>query len=136
MDIEDVKIDERFATNPKRVENRDILIPILENIFINKSVKEWIDLFREHEVPCAPVNNLDGAFGEPPVAERDMVVKYDHPTAGEIKLPGNPMKFSDVNETISTPAPTLGEHTKEVLTSMLGMDAGQIDKLIKSEIIK
>ena len=136
MDIEDIKIDQRFATNPKRVENRDILIPILENIFINKSVKEWIDLFREHEVPCAPVNNLDGAFGEPPVAERDMVVKYDHPTAGEIKLPGNPMKFSDVNETISTPAPTLGEHTKEILTSMLGMDAGQIDKLIKSEIIK
>lgn len=136
MDIEDIKIDQRFATNPKRVENRDILIPILENIFINKSVKEWIDLFREHEVPCAPVNNLDGAFGEPPVAERDMVVKYDHPTAGKIKLPGNPMKFSDVNETISTPAPTLGEHTKEILTSMLGMDAGQIDKLIKSEIIK
>lgn len=136
MDIEDIKIDQRFATNPKRVENRDILIPILENIFINKSVKEWIDLFREYEVPCAPVNNLDGAFGEPPVAERDMVVKYDHPTAGKIKLPGNPMKFSDVNETISTPAPTLGEHTKEILTSMLGMDAGQIDKLIKSEIIK
>ena len=46
------------------------------------------------------------------------------------------MKFSDVNETISTPAPTLGEHTKEILTSMLGMDEGQIDKLIKSEIIK
>ena len=46
------------------------------------------------------------------------------------------MKFSDVNETISTPAPTLGEHTEEILKTMLGMDKVQIDELIKSEIIK
>jgi crotonobetainyl-CoA:carnitine CoA-transferase CaiB-like acyl-CoA transferase len=93
MNLEYLKTHEKYATNPKRVENRDELIPILEEVFITKSVKEWIDLFREYEVPCAPVNNLDGAFNEPPVLERDMVVKYQHPTAGEIKLPGNPMNL-------------------------------------------
>ena len=136
MNIPDIKVDERFATNPKRVENRDILIPLLEKVFLNKTVKDWIELFREFEVPCAPVNNLDGAFGEPPVIERDMIVKYDHPTAGEIKLPGNPMKFSDVSETISKPAPTLGQHTEEVLSFLLGMDAERINELKNKNIIK
>lgn len=136
MNIPDIKVDERFATNPKRVENRDILIPLLEKVFLNKTVKDWIELFREFEVPCAPVNNLDGAFGEPPVIERDMIVKYDHPTAGEIKLPGNPMKFSDVSETISKPAPTLGQHTEEVLSFLLGMDAERIKELKNKNIIK
>ncbi|NDD48696.1 MAG: CoA transferase, partial [Alphaproteobacteria bacterium] len=58
MNIPDIKVDERFATNPKRVENRDILIPLLEKVFLNKTVKDWIEIFRESEVPCAPVNNL------------------------------------------------------------------------------
>ena len=136
MNIQDIKVDDRFATNPKRVENRDILVPLLEKVFLEKTVKDWIDLFRESEVPCAPVNNLDGAFGEPPVIERDMIVKYDHPTAGEIKLPGNPMKFSDVSEIISKPAPTLGQHTEEVLTSLLGMDAERIKELKSKNVIK
>ena len=136
MNIQDIKVDDRFATNPKRVENRDILVPLLEKVFLEKTVKDWIDLFRESEVPCAPVNNLDGAFGEPPVIERDMIVKYDHPTAGEIKLPGNPMKFSDVSETISKPAPTLGQHTEEVLSSLLGMDAERIKELKSKNVIK
>jgi crotonobetainyl-CoA:carnitine CoA-transferase CaiB-like acyl-CoA transferase len=136
MNLEYLKTHEKYATNPKRVENRDELIPILEKVFITKSVKEWIDLFREYEVPCAPVNNLDGAFNEPPVLERDMVVKYQHPTAGEIKLPGNPMKFADVEGTISNPAPTLGQHTTEILSSLLEMDKNEIKKLINENIIK
>ncbi len=136
MNIQDIKVDERFATNPKRVENRDILVPLLEGVFLKKTVKDWIELFRESEVPCAPVNNLDGAFSEPPVFERDMIVKYEHPTAGEIKLPGNPMKFSDVSETISKPAPTLGQHTEEVLSSLLGMDDKRIKELKNKNIIK
>lgn len=136
MNLQDIKTDKRFATNPKRVENREILVPMLEEVFLEKTVKYWIDLFRKSEVPCAPVNNLDGAFGEPPAIERDMIVKYDHPTAGEIKLPGNPMKFSDVSETISKPAPTLGQHTEEVLSSLLGMDTERIKELKSKNIIK
>ena len=65
-----------------------------------------------------------------------MIVKYQHPTAGEIRLPGNPMKFSDVKGTISTPAPTLGQHTNEILSSFLGMDENEIKNLIKEKIIK
>ncbi len=77
-----------------RVHNRSELIPQLEAIFITRTVADWLKRLRAAEVPAAPVNNLDGAFSEPPVAEREMIVEYDHPEVGKVRLPGNPIKIS------------------------------------------
>ena len=111
--------DPRFATNALRVENRAILVPQLERIFRTRTVADWLERLRAAEVPAAPVNNFDGAFAEPPVAEREMIVEYDHPDVGKVRLPGNPIKMSGVTETISKPAPRLGEHTDAVLSRLL-----------------
>jgi len=106
--------DPRFATNALRVENRAALIPQLDCIFRTRTVAEWLKRLRAAEVPAAPVNNLDGAFAEPPVAEREMIVEYDHPDVGKVRMPGNPIKISGISKTISRPAPRLGEHTDTV----------------------
>jgi len=121
--------DPRFATNPKRLENRAVLVPILEAILCRHPVAEWLARLRAAEVPAAPVNNLDGAFAEPPVAEREMIVEYDHPDVGKVRLPGNPIKMSGVSGTISKPAPRLGEHTDAVLGGILGLSADEIANL-------
>jgi len=121
--------DPRFATNPKRLENRAVLVPILEAILCRHPVAEWLARLRTAEVPAAPVNNLDGAFAEPPVAEREMIVEYDHPDVGKVRLPGNPIKMSGVSGTISKPAPRLGEHTDAVLGGILGLSAEEIANL-------
>ena len=121
--------DPRFATNPMRLENRAVLVPILEGILRHHPVAEWLARLRAAEVPAAPVNNLDGAFAEPPVAEREMIVEYDHPDVGKVRLPGNPIKMSGVSGTISKPAPRLGEHTDAVLGGILGLSAEEIAKL-------
>ena len=121
--------DPRFATNPKRLENRAVLVPILEAILCRHPVAEWLARLRAAEVPAAPVNNLDGAFAEPPVAEREMIVEYDHPDVGKVRLPGNPIKMSGVSGTISKPAPRLGEHTDAVLGGILGLSAEEIANL-------
>jgi crotonobetainyl-CoA:carnitine CoA-transferase CaiB-like acyl-CoA transferase len=121
--------DPRFATNPKRLENRAVLVPILEAILRRHPVAEWLARLRAAEVPAAPVNNLDGAFAEPPVAEREMIVEYDHPDVGKVRLPGNPIKMSGVSGTISRPAPRLGEHTDAVLGGILGLSAEEIANL-------
>ena len=121
--------DPRFATNPKRLENRAVLVPILEAILCRHPVAEWLARLRAAEVPAAPVNNLDGAFAEPPVAEREMIVEYDHPDVGKVRLPGNPIKMSGVSGTISRPAPRLGEHTDAVLGGILGLSAEEIANL-------
>jgi crotonobetainyl-CoA:carnitine CoA-transferase CaiB-like acyl-CoA transferase len=86
-------------------------------------------VLRAADVPAAPVNNLDRAFAEPPVAEREMVVEYDHPDVGRVRLPGNPIKMSGVEGTISKPAPRLGEHTDSVLTEFLSLPPDKIASL-------
>ena len=127
--------DPRFATNPRRLENRSTLIPILESIMSRRTVADWLRDLRNAQVPAAPVNDLAGAFAEPPVAEREMIVEYDHPDLGRVRLPGNPIKFAGVEGTPSTPAPRLGEHTDEVLRALLGMPQEKIAALRRDGVI-
>jgi crotonobetainyl-CoA:carnitine CoA-transferase CaiB-like acyl-CoA transferase len=119
----------RFSTNALRVQNRGELVPKLEAIFRSRTVDEWMAVLRKADVPAAPVNNLDRAFAEPPVAEREMIVEYDHPDVGRVRLPGNPIKMSGVTGTISKPAPRLGEHTDSVLSELLSLSADRIAAL-------
>ncbi len=121
--------DPRFATNTLRVQNREALVPMLERIFRVRTTADWLRQLRDAEVPAAPVNNLDVAFAEPPVAERNMIVAYDHPEVGMVRLPGNPIKMSGMPGTISNPAPRLGEHTDAVLSEVLSLSADQIASL-------
>jgi crotonobetainyl-CoA:carnitine CoA-transferase CaiB-like acyl-CoA transferase len=132
----DLGEDPRFATNASRVEHRDILVPRLEAILAQKTVDEWMALFKKFDVPAAPVNNLDRAFAEPPVAERNMIVEYDHPDVGRVRLPGNPIKMSGMEGTISRPAPRLGEHTDEVLRGLLNLSDAEIADLRTASAVK
>ena len=111
-------------------------MPLLENILQQKNVRIWLDKLHAAEVPAAPVNNLAGAFAEPPVAEREMIVEYDHPQVGRVRLPGNPIKFDGVGKTISNPAPQLGEHTDAVLGNLLKLPAEEIANLRRQGAIK
>lgn len=128
--------DVRFATNPERVKNRNALVPQLERIFRTRTVADWLARLRAAEVPAAPVNNLDRAFAEPPVAEREMIVAYEHPDIGNVRLPGNPIKMSGMAQTISKPAPRLGEHTDAVLGDLLRLPADQIASLRTNGVVK
>jgi CoA:oxalate CoA-transferase len=121
--------DPRFLTNAIRVENRAVLVPHLEAVFRTRTVADWLQRLRAAEVPAAPVNNLDGAFAEPPVAEREMIVEYDHPLVGRVRMPGNPIKMSGMDGTISKPAPRLGEHTDAVLRRLLDLPDERIASL-------
>jgi crotonobetainyl-CoA:carnitine CoA-transferase CaiB-like acyl-CoA transferase len=121
--------DPRFATNADRVANREALVPRLENLFGTRTVADWLERLRAAEVPAAPVNNLDRAFAEPPVAEREMIVEYDHPDVGRVRLPGNPIKMSSMTVTPSQPAPRLGEHTDAVLRELLRLSPERIAAL-------
>jgi crotonobetainyl-CoA:carnitine CoA-transferase CaiB-like acyl-CoA transferase len=136
MDINDLATDPRFSDGAARIENRDELIPILEAEFLKDTAANWLAKFREHGVPAAPVNNLDAVFAEPPVAERDMIVGYEHPEVGPVRMPGNPIKMDGITETISEPAPLLGEHTDEILSELLNLGTDDIDELRDIGVVK
>jgi len=125
----DLADDPLFADNATRVKNRKVVIPRLEEIFRTRTAADWLKRLRDAGVPAAPVNNVDAAFAEPPVAEREMIVEYDHPQVGKVRLPGNPIKMDGMGETISNPAPMLGEHTDAILKSLLHLSAQEITAL-------
>jgi crotonobetainyl-CoA:carnitine CoA-transferase CaiB-like acyl-CoA transferase len=121
--------DPLYADNATRVKNRKVVVPRLEEIFRTRTTADWLARLRAADVPAAPVNNLDAAFAEPPVKEREMIVEYDHPQVGKVRLPGNPIKMSGMEGTISKPAPMLGEHTDAVLASLLHLSEKEIAAL-------
>jgi crotonobetainyl-CoA:carnitine CoA-transferase CaiB-like acyl-CoA transferase len=111
-------IDPRFSKNSDRVENREILIPKLVSIFKTAPVADWLKKLDDVEIPCGAINNFEQAFSMSNVKEREMLVKMDHPTIGELPLVGSPLKMSDTPVEYRLPPPLMGQHTEEVLREL------------------
>jgi succinate--hydroxymethylglutarate CoA-transferase len=127
--------DERFETNPKRVENRDVLLPLIEEVMAQKTCDEWMEVLAEAAVPCGPVNDMEHLFADPQVRHRNMVAEVEHPTIGTLKLAGIPIKYSETPGSIRSHPPLLGEHTDEVLTEVLEYDSEKIGELRESGVV-
>lgn len=110
--------DPRFRTNPDRVRNRELLIPLLEPIFAGKTTAAWTNILQGAGVPAGPIYLLSDLFGDPQVIHRQMVVEIDHPRAGRIKQTGVPVKLSATPGGIALPPPLLGQHTESVLKEL------------------
>ena len=101
-----------YQTNDKRVENRDILINLLEQRFLTQELEYWLEHLSEVHVPCGPINTLDKVFENPQVQYRNMKFELDHPIAGKVPQVANPVKFSKTPIEYTTAAPTLGADNK------------------------
>ncbi|MHC4065657.1 MAG: CaiB/BaiF CoA transferase family protein [Planctomycetota bacterium] len=121
--------DPRFESNPKRVENREVILPLVADVMTQKTCDEWVDLFVEASIPCGPVNDMESLFADPQVLHRDMVAEVPHPSIGTLRLCGVPVKYAETPATIRHPPPLLGEHTDEILTDILGYLPDTIEAL-------
>lgn len=131
----DLATDPRFSTNPLRVKHRDDLVPILADMIVQHSKQFWIDALETASVPCGPINRLDEVFDNPQVRAREMEVHLPHPSGGEVKVVGSPMKFSETPVAYHRAPPTLGEHTEQVLTDLLDFNSEKIANLRANGII-
>lgn len=127
--------DPRFATNGKRVENRTVLTPLLEEVFKTRTTREWVEALEAAGVPSGPINNIKQVFEEPQVVARGMKVELDHPTAGRVPLVASPMRFSATPIEHKVPPPVLGQHTAEILREVLGKNDAEIEKLRSAGIV-
>lgn len=135
MGVEHLAEDPRFVTNPLRLANRTLLVPQLEAVFLTRSTAEWVKIMETHDVPLAPVNTIDRLVDDPQVVHRQMVQHIDHPAAGPIGVFGFPLKFSETPCELRYPPPTLGEHTREILSEFGISDAEQA-RLLDAGIVR
>jgi len=128
--------DSRFATNRERVNNRELLVPMIENIMKQKSSEDWLQNLDEMNIPCGPINTIDKVFANEQIQHRGMQLKMKHPAAEEISMVANPIQFSKTPNQYDKPPPLLGEHTDEILTELLEMDEAEIEALKYTGVIQ
>ena len=114
--------DERFATNPARVANRTVLIPLLRQATVMKTTAEWISTLESLAVPCGPINRLPEVFDDPQVVARGLRIDVPHPAFGSVPLVACPIRLSATPVQYRSAPPMLGEHTAEVLAEWLRPD--------------
>ncbi len=127
--------DARFATNGKRVENRDELTRLLAAIFAKRTKKEWVALLDAAGVPNGPINDIAQVFDEPQVKARGVRIEVQHPVAGKVPMVASPMRFSGTPLEHRTPPPLLGEHTDEILRQVLGKKPEEIARLREAKVL-
>ncbi len=125
----DLAADPRFTTNPLRTENVKVLGEELNKTFQTKTMDEWLHILKEGGVPVGPINDVERVIKDPAVIAREMIVTTHHPIAGDVEMAGVPIKLSETPGSVDAPAPTLGQHTREILKEKLDMDDALIDQL-------
>ncbi len=124
-----------YSTNALRVAHRGVLEPMLEDIFRRDTAANWCGKLGAAGIPCSPVRSLQDVVNDPQSAVREMFPALLHPTAGEYTATGQPIKFSEMPPLAGSPAPALGEHTRQTLSELLEIDSAALDELAAAGVI-
>ncbi len=125
VDLPDLITAPAFATNEGRITNLDALNNHLGPIFAGRTVTAWLNCLAKAGVPAGPIMTIDQVWADPHVRAREMLTTTEHATVGPVPGIGVPVKLSETPGGVRTAAPTLGQHTAEVLTE-IGLTADEI----------
>jgi crotonobetainyl-CoA:carnitine CoA-transferase CaiB-like acyl-CoA transferase len=127
--------DERFITNRGRVENRDVLIPLLRPFMMARSTPDWVAQFEAAAVPCGPINSIDQVFANPQVVARGLQLDLVRDDGVHVPSVANPIMYSETPNAYAKPSPVLGDGTEAVLATLLGKSPAELAALRASSII-
>ena len=130
----DLPTDPRFSLNRLRVENRPALLAVLDAVFARRTVAEWLRELEAAGIPCGEIADLSRALSHPQLEARGMIAEMNHQVAGPLRLVGNPL-LAGVEQTEHTAPPLLGEHTRSVLSSILGLTEEELRQLAADSAI-
>ncbi len=129
MEWPELSADPRFQSNSARVEQRERLIPMLEERFGRRPVTYWVERFEARSVACSPLHTVDQVMTHPQVAANAMRVTARDADGVDQDLVGTPFKLADGGGVAATAAPKLGADTAAVLVDRLGLSVAEIDRL-------
>ncbi len=132
---EDLITDPRFITNYQRKQNYKDLKGIITDWTKQYTTMEVVEILDQAKVPVAPILSMDKLVNDPQIKAREMLVDFEHPIAGKITVPGNPVKLSTTPGKMRSAAPVLGQHTEEVLQEVLGLSPQEIAELRETKVI-
>jgi crotonobetainyl-CoA:carnitine CoA-transferase CaiB-like acyl-CoA transferase len=127
--------DSRFDTIEKRRDHRRLVNEMISEFTRQRSVKELVDLFTEHQVPHAPILGIKDALAQPQAVAREMVVETEHPTLGKIPIVNRAIKFAGDRQPVPAAPPVLGQHTDEILKDILGLTSERIEELRAAKVV-
>jgi crotonobetainyl-CoA:carnitine CoA-transferase CaiB-like acyl-CoA transferase len=128
LGVPELADDPRFTTFAERREHRAELEKILDTVLARRTVDEWLAELRAAAVPCAPVNDVAQAMAEEHTAARGLIVETEHPRFGTVKQVSSPVRVGEPPRAHRR-APQLGEHTHDILGSLLGYDDAELARL-------
>jgi crotonobetainyl-CoA:carnitine CoA-transferase CaiB-like acyl-CoA transferase len=132
---DELAADPRFQSNTARVENRAVLVPLVESLLRSRTTAEWQAVLTDAEVPHAPVWDYQTLFASPQAAARNLRVTVRDPAGRPVDLLGTPFHIEGSRLPNPTAPPRLGEHTQQVLHELLGFDDRQLEALRRQGVI-
>ena len=135
LGLEHLTEDPEFATNPDRASHRKRLRQTLEPVLATRTTSEWTRVFGDHGVLSEPINDIGQAFDHPQVVHSEMRQTVEHPSVGTVSVMRTPIRLSASPLEIQGPPPRLGEHTREVLESYLGISGEEFDRLREEGVV-
>lgn len=127
--------DERFATNAARVQNRQLVTDTLTPVMQRETTGWWVERLEGLKIGCGPINKLSEVFADPQVQARNAVVEMAQESGRKVKVIANPVRLSETPTDYRIAPPQLGEHTEEVLSERLGLDAAAIAVLREKGVV-
>jgi crotonobetainyl-CoA:carnitine CoA-transferase CaiB-like acyl-CoA transferase len=131
----DLLDDPRFTDEAGRPVNFAELMQIFDEVFATRTRDEWMEIFRERGLMFCSVQHISEVPTDPQALANDYVVPFDHPTQGSLKIAGYPVHFSACRAGTRAAAPTLGQHTNEILRE-IGCEGAEIEALRQEGVVK
>ncbi len=137
--VPELGVNPLFALNRDRVKNRVQLVPMLESVMRTRCKADWLAALEAAKVPCGAINNLAEVFADPQIESRTMVTHWQHPHLSDLRLVSSPIKLSATPvrtpDSGGLPPPLLGQHTDEVLRSVLNYPDAKLSELKNQRVI-